>query len=189
MASMLDTGLLQFFSPVFLFILIFAISYAILDKFEVFKAGWTKAMISFAMGVLFLFSKDAMNFVNFVTPWFIIFIIIVMFFLMIFLFMGLKSDALGKLVSDPNVYWPVLIILFVFMAIAIVHVFGDRASPYEASQETTEVVQNEDGTSTTVVKTRESEGLKTIINPKLLGSIILLIIMTITIATVSKNLG
>jgi hypothetical protein len=186
MASVLDVSLLQFFSPVFLFVLIFAITYAVLDKFEVFKAGgpWIKTAIAFCMGILFLFSKDAILFVNFVTPWFIVFVVIVMFFLALFYFMGIKPDVMSNVVKNPNVYWPILIILMILLVISIVHVFGERASPYGSSDSGTSGV-SEDGSS----KTRESEGLKAIVSPKLLGAITLLIIVTFAIATLSKGMG
>ncbi|MBU1204024.1 MAG: hypothetical protein KKG60_03080 [Nanoarchaeota archaeon] len=185
MASMLDVGLLQFFSPVFLFIFVFAIAYAVLDKFDVFKTGWVKTVISLCMGVLFLFSKDAILFVNFITPWFIVFVVIVMFFIALFLFMGVKKDVMVATVQNQNVYWPVLIILFVLLTISIVHVFGEKSSPYEPG----EIPDAGEVTPSGEVKTRESEGMRALISPKLLGAIILLIIMTIAIATLSKGLG
>ena len=96
------------------------------------------------------------------------------------------------IVKKPAVYWPVLIILFILLSLSIVHLFGEQASPYGSGDEEAEVPEVVDydsyseGTSSGS-RTRETEGLKAMVSPKMLGAIIVLIMVTLAIALLSKS--
>lgn len=175
MASVLDIGLLNYFMPAISFLFIFAVVYAILDKFELLgKNKIVKAAVAFTIGLLFILSKSAMEFVNFTTPWFIVLVIVAFFILFILMFIGLSSNDLAKAAKDPAVYWTVIVIGLLFISISIVHVFGQKASPYGDDQ---------------TGQTRESEGLRTLVHPRVLGAIFLLIIATFAVRFISSSFG
>ncbi|MBL7147804.1 MAG: hypothetical protein ISS82_03190 [Nanoarchaeota archaeon] len=187
MASFLDIGLLEYFLPAFTFLFIFVVSYAVLDKFKLIGDNkGLKLLAAFSIAILFLFSTDALQFVNFITPWFIVMVIIAMFLIALFMFMGVKEDAMVKAVGSGEVVWTVILIAIILLIIALVHVFGSFMSPYEeGSTEQVEKTITSDGTES---QTRESESLKTIVNPKILGALFLLIIATFAITYISKGL-
>ena len=190
MASFLDIGLLGYFLPVFTFLFIFVISYAVLDKFKLLGENkGVKLVAAFSIAILFLFSSDALNFVNFITPWFIVLVVIAIFLIALFMFMGVKEETMISAVGRGDIVWPVIIIASILLIISLVHVFGGYMSPYGAEEGTKQVETPTTTTSSeTGDKTRESESLKSIVNPKILGALFLLIIATIAIAQISKGL-
>ncbi len=169
MATVLDLGILEFFKPIFTFGLVFAIVFAILDKFKLLgESKLAKLFISFCIGILFLFSADAVKFIDFVSPWFAVFIIMMLFLLTTFLFMGVKETELIKAVEDPRVYWPVLVVGIILFLVALTQVFGSKF--------------NVQGTSGQV-----SEGIRAIVHPRVLGAIILLLIASLSIKFISET--
>ncbi|MBS3134280.1 hypothetical protein J4214_03545 [Candidatus Woesearchaeota archaeon] len=171
MASVLDLTTLNFFMPIFSFGLVFAIVFAALDKFELLgKNRFVKLFISFCIGVLFLFSADAVKFINFVSPWFVVMMVMLVFILTAFLFMGVRSDKLVSAVEDPRVYWPVLVVGIILFLVALTQVFGDKLS-------------------TTGDGSKVNAGVRAIVHPRVLGSIILLLIASLSIKFISENVG
>jgi len=188
MATVLDTGLIAYFLPAFTFLFIFVVAYAILDKFKLLGDNkGLKLVAAFSISMIFFFSTDALNLVNFITPWFIVLVIIAMFLISLFMFMGVKEDSVVKAVGSELVVWTVIIIAIILLIVALVHVFGTFLSPYD-DVETGEIDTTtiSDGTG---LKTRESESLNTLVNPKILGVLFLLIIAAFAVSTVSKGLG
>ncbi len=170
MATVLDLGILEFFKPIFSLGLVFAIVYAILDKFKLLgESKLPKLFIAFCIGILFLFSADAVKFINFVSPWFAVMIIMVLFLLTTFLFMGIREDKLISAVEDPRVYWPVLVISIILFLIALTQVFGEKI---------TLAGSGEGGVST---------GIRAIVHPRVLGAIILLLIASLSIKFISES--
>ena len=186
MASFLDTGLLEYFLPAFTFLFIFVITYAVLDKFKLLGENkGVKLIAAFSIAILFLFSTDALQFVNFITPWFIVLVIIAMFLIALFMFMGVKEKTMVEAVGKGEVVWPIIIISIILLIISLVHVFGHVESPYEGGVTGPGETTVSDGTGD---KTRESESLKTLVNPKILGALFLLIIATFAIKYISEGI-
>lgn len=173
MATFLDVGLLNYLLPVFSFIFVFAVSYALLDKFKLIGTNTAvKSAAAFSMGLLFLFSGAAMEFVNFITPWFVVLIIIAFFLLALFMFMGVKEESWPGVIADVRVHWTVIIIIIILLFIAISHVFGNVFSPYDETGD----------------KTPESEGLKAVVHPRVLGAIFVLIVASFAVKFISSQL-
>src|SRR3989338_166746 len=129
MATILQNlGFLEFFLPVFSFLFIFALVYAVLDKFKLMGENkWLKLIASFSVALLFLFSKDTLRFVEFITPWFVVLVVLALFILSLFMFMGLKEGDVEKTVKDPVVYWTVLVIIIILLIVAVGEVFSGLA--------------------------------------------------------------
>ncbi len=171
MATVLDLGILEFFKPVFTFGLVFAIVFAILDKFKLLGENkLAKLFIAFCIGILFLFSADAVEFINFVSPWFAVFIIMTLFLLTTFLFMGVEEKNLVTAVEDPRVYWPVLVIGIILFLVALTQVFGSKFNVNAPGGQV-------------------SEGIRAIVHPRVLGAIILLLIASLSIKFISETVA
>ena len=72
MASILDIGLLDFFKPIFIFLLVFAAVYALLSTTKLLgdakKIGGLNAIIAFVLAIIVTLSKPIVNFLIFVLP-------------------------------------------------------------------------------------------------------------------------
>ncbi|MBU2634193.1 MAG: hypothetical protein KJ674_03025 [Nanoarchaeota archaeon] len=173
MATVMDLGLLEYILPVFSFLFVWVIVYAVMDKFNLAKNTSVKLLVSFCVGMLFLFSANALEFVNLITPWFVVLVIIALFLVAMFMFMGVKEDVMSKAVGDPRVYWTVIVIAVILLIIALINVFGSVQSPYDEA---------DDG------KSRESESLNTIVHPRVLGAIFLLVVASFATNFISRGL-
>jgi hypothetical protein len=189
MATVMDIGILQYLLPVFSFLFIWLVLYAVMDKFNLSKSNPVKMMVSFSIAMLFIFSSRALRFVNLVTPWFVVMVIIALFLIGLFMFMGIKEEAIGKGVGDPRVYWTVIIIAVILLIIALVDVFGDVQSPYggqlgDSSPSSTQTASSTGSTG----PTRQSEGIRTIVNPRVLGALFLLVASALAANFITRGL-
>jgi len=186
MATFLDLGLLEHILPAFSFLFVWLVTYAVMDKFNLAKNTSVKLGVSFCIAMLFIFSSSALRFVSIITPWFVVMVVVALFLIALFMFMGVKEDTISKSVGDPRVYWTVIIIAVILLIIAMIDVFGNVQSPY-ANQQNTDGSQSTASTSITN-PTRQSESLKTIVHPRVLGAIFLLFMAALAANFVSRGL-
>ena len=76
MASVLDMSILSYFAPVFVFALVWIITYAILEKTKLF--GDNQAIhwvIALCMAVMVVIIPGLTDVIQLITPWFIFFFI------------------------------------------------------------------------------------------------------------------
>ncbi len=171
MATILENlGFLEFFLPAFTFLFIFVLVYAVLDKFKLMGENkWLKLIASFSVALLFLFSKDTLRFVEFITPWFVVLVVLALFILSLFMFMGLKEGDVEKTVKDPVVYWTVLVIIIILLIVAIGEVFTFVAPDSATGQPPT-------------------EGLRAITHPRTLGALFILVIAAFAVKFISTGI-
>jgi len=167
----LDISILEFLTPVFTFLFILVISYAMLDKFKLLgEKTAPKLLASFSIAMLFIFSKEALQVINIFTPWFLVLTIAGFLVIALLMFWGVKEESVSRAVSK-EVVWPIVIIGILFFVIVITIVFQDTQSPYDEEDE----------------KTRTSEGFNAVFHPRLLGAIVLLVIALFAIRSVSEG--
>src|SRR3989344_1340353 len=171
MASILESlSFLEFFLPVFSFLFIFVIMFAVLDKFKLLGENKTvKFVAALSIALLFLFSKETLNFVNFVTPWFVVLVIVALFILALFMFMGVKEKQMESTINDPRVYWTVLVIIIILLIADIGTVFSDFFA-------------GEGGEITDPTKISITQIL---VHPRVLGALFLLVIVSFAIKNIS----
>ena len=125
MVSLLDFGLMEFILPVFIFILVYAIIFGVLQKIKVLGDsknlnGW----VAFALAALFAIMPGAMEFVTVIAPWFTILVILAFSFLLVFMFMGVTTEQIEKLATDNVVIWTVIIIGIFIIIGGLTAVYG-----------------------------------------------------------------
>ena len=170
MATILqDLGFLQFFLPIFTFLFILVIVYAVLDKFKLLgESKFVKIIAALSVALLFLFSGDTLKFVEFITPWFVLLIILALFIFSLFMFMGLKEGEVEKTVKDPVFFWTIIIIIIFLLIVAIGQVFkGVGPQPGEETPPTT--------------------GLKAVTHPRTLGALFLLVVAAFAVKFISTH--
>ncbi|MBI4158776.1 hypothetical protein HY500_00785 [Candidatus Woesearchaeota archaeon] len=182
MATVIDISLLRLIAPIFSFIFVFTLVYAMMDKFKL--VGDNKgihAAIAFSIAMVFLFAGDAMRFVSFITPWFIIMLVVGLFIISFFVFFGVSTKVISEQVmTDPRVYWTIIIISIIILFVSIGQVFGsDLPGQFDESGKKI-VIEGDSGSAT-------SEGLQAIVHPRVLGALFLLIIAAFAIRLISEN--
>ena len=181
MATLLDVGLLKFLLPLFSFLFVLFITYAVMDKFKL--VGDNKGIhwaVAFCIAFIFLFSSDAVQFLNLLTPWFILLVVFGLFLVSFFLFIGVGQGDIASAAKDPKVYWGVIGISLLVFFIALGNVFGDVLGGKKATSEG-------GGTGTVQGGEPVSEGIKAIVHPRVLGALFLLIIAALAIRLISEQ--
>ena len=145
--------------------------YAVLDKFKLMGDNKAvKFIASLSIAFLFLFSKGVLEFVNFITPWFVVLVIIALFVLSLFMFMGLKEKSMEATIGDPRVYWTILVIIIILLIAAIGTVFSDFFS--------TEGGEITDPTKASITQI--------LVHPRVLGALFLLVIISFAIKNIAS---
>jgi hypothetical protein len=110
----LDTTPLNFLLPVFSFLFIFVLIYAVLAKTKVLGENkFIHIFISFLLAILFLVRTSLVEFVNLSAAWFAVFLVCIFFILLVIAFTHGKVDV----VMNKGVAWVLvglLIVLFIF---------------------------------------------------------------------------
>lgn len=177
MATILDLGILEYFTPIFVAMLVFAFVWGILEKLAIFgKVKYVNAIIAFAIAILFLFTKEMVEMVKLMTPWFTILLIILFVIILFFLFAGVKPETLGEtFTSNPTVVWTIIIIVLVVFIYGITKTYGESIASIN-------VEEGETGETSVQQKIGEI-----IFNPKILGMLLLLIIMGQIVRLISQS--
>jgi hypothetical protein len=181
-ATVLDINILSYFIPVFIFLFVFTIFFAILQKTKLLgsNAG-IDALIAFSVAMLFMFVSDARQLVTVITPWLVIMLVIIMSLMMIFMFLGVKAETISDAMSESGTVWTVLIILIIGLIIAFTQVFGEKIA--SITQGSFPATSPDEATGTTGTTTTTGGGQHFLVtvgsivfSPKILGMFLLLII-------------
>jgi hypothetical protein len=188
MAALADFGLIRFFLGIFIFLLVFVISYGFLSYRKVFGPGKEPlyGLISLALGVIAAVSPAISNLLAFLAPWFFLMVFLGFFALFILSVFGLNTEAMS-LGSDKRLVTPVIIITVVILIFGLSTVFGqetldardtnDVANPGPGINQTLESIDAvNQGPQSTDTGDFGQNLLNTIIHPKVLGMIAFLLI-------------
>jgi|SRR3989344_2212104 len=171
MATILDLGLLGYIAPIFSFILVFAVLYAILAKTKVLgDNNLINSVIPLVVSLLLLLMPGAIEFINFITPWFVVLVIVGFVIALVFLFLGADQGTLKSWAHNPTVYWTILVFMMIILVAGLVHVFG-----------------NFFGQPTAGAQGIGGEVQFSIFNPKILATIFVLIIATFAVKFISEE--
>jgi len=176
MATVLDFGYLRYFMPIFSFLFIFILAYAILTRINIFKGKWVNLAISFTISVLFLFTPDAMKVIEVATPSFVLFLFLIFLILMTFFFLGIKeTHVVDFFRGNATMTWIVGIIVFLIFAGALTNVYGGVVQAIYGGAEGEKSVLFDVG--------------RVIFNPKVLGVFLLLLIASQAIRLIATSKG
>jgi len=221
--TFMDVSLLGHFSVIFVFLLVFVITYGFLSVIKIFKAQSGEkglyAIIALAIAFLVSMSQDALSVVLHMTPWFTVLIIFMfLVFFVVRMWAGDDDNLFKNLIKQSSVYW-ILIILFVLILISsLSSTFGQRLlnnNPQVQTLPGGNNVQMENGTIMTVAEAQDSgyeivsqqttsntastpagstatsdfsgNVMATIINPKVLGMILFMLISFLMVIFLAKS--
>jgi hypothetical protein len=117
----IDTSGLYFFMPIFSFLFVFVVVYAILAKTKILSgSNFIHALISFIMAIVFISFSSMELFVRTIIPWFVVLIVILFFVLLVAAF---STKAWDKIMT-PEFAWAFIAILIIIFIIAAIKVFN-----------------------------------------------------------------
>jgi len=177
MATVLDTGILNYFSPIFTFLLVLVVSYALLAKTQKFGSS-VKINFTLAMTLAFvvLFTGSATKLINYMTPWFVVLFILIALLFMILTYMGYTDRDISPKLGGVT---GMIIVFLLIIVIAVGNVFGPVFSPYDESGDVDDDTYGENKTKT--------ELFKTIFSPRLLSAVFILLVAAIAIHQISQK--
>ncbi|UZE93807.1 MAG: hypothetical protein IB618_03505 [Candidatus Pacearchaeota archaeon] len=125
----LDLSGMSTFIPVFGFLLVFVVVYALLGKTKVLGDNrFVHILTSFAIAIIFLVSANAVEYVRVVTPWFAAFVVSLLFIVLVVSLIKGDIDKFFK----PGFGWLIVIILIAVFVFSAVYVFADIINKYMA---------------------------------------------------------
>jgi hypothetical protein len=201
MATFLDIGVLGYFRVIFAMILIFVIMYGFLSWTKPFgdKGLGLYALISIAFAILSISSKGVLTLISFITPWFFVIIFLAFFILFVLMIFGLKEKSLTA-GAGPELRTWVIIVTVVILLFGLGSAFG-QGTLSKGSGDTTTTdsgTVSADGTvdsATNVTGSPESTGttdfgtnvINTLVNPQVLGMILVMLIGVFTIFLLTSS--
>lgn len=168
MATLLSA--VSFFMPAMIWIFVFAITYGLLEKFEFLgKNKGLHGLVAVSVAFLIILFPETRELINFMTPWFIIFLILAIFIILFLMLFGIKEKEISDYFRNyAGATTTIIVIVAVIFVFAMHKVFGDIfAYP---------------GAGATGLW---SSMLRIFLHPKVLGVVVLLLI----IAAIVKYIG
>lgn len=196
MATFLDLSVLENFRVIFTFILVYALVYGVLEVGKPLgKASkGLHSVISLAISVMAVTFEPVVRMVNFSVPWFFIIMLIGFFIIFIVkLFGGSELDLQGFVSKDSRVTTWVIVLFIVVILFGLGQAFGSQTlesgqwetapSGGDGSISGTDQFINSTGlgnTGTTgsnvATDNFDTNVLNTLVNPKVLGMILIMLV-------------
>ena len=192
MATPLDTSLIQHFDIIFPFLLVLVLMYAVLSKIKIFSSASINAIISFVVAVMFLMSPLVREVLNTAAPWFILLFVFIIFSLVAYMALGAEqSDILNVVKSTEYRYisfWILALILIITLG-SLAHVvskyggFGSDVS-VDPDQNRSDIPSDP---SYVVPEDQQQDFWQTIVHPKVLGMVFIMLTAMFTIMRLVKE--
>jgi hypothetical protein len=185
MAAVLDVGLLEYFSIIFPALLVFVIVYALFEKLKIL--GENKALhaiAAIAIAFMLMLSRDIMNVINFIAPWFVLLFIFVIMLLVVYKTLGATDQNLADFITTHTLtQWIIIIIGFVIVIAGIANVYGERAKTLTTGDNVT-TITTVDGVEGATFG--ETVG-KTFFHPKIIGIIFIFLVAAFSIGLLTQE--
>lgn len=117
----IDISGLSYFMPIFGFLFVFVIVYALLSKTKILgESQFVSLLISFIIAIVFSTIGSAQEYVQTVTPWFVV-LVVVLFFILIII--GLSQQKIEDIMK-PGFVWVFIVALILVFLLAATKVFA-----------------------------------------------------------------
>ena len=127
----IDYSWLNYFMPIFGFLFVFVVMYAVLAKTKLLGEGqFTNSFVSFIFAIIFVSFSPGIDFVETVIPWFVI-LFIALFLVMIIV--GLSQKKVDDFMK-PWMAWVFIVLLAIVFLISAMVVFNPVLGPYLPGQ-------------------------------------------------------
>ena len=117
---------IEFFMPVFSFLFVFVVVFALLAKTKILgDSKFINSLISFIVAVVFMSFSSLELYVKTIMPWFVVLVVVVFCVLLI---AGLSTKSWEKMMT-PAFAWVVVGILIIIFLVAAIRVFNPVFHP------------------------------------------------------------
>lgn len=159
--GVVDISGIFFFMPVFSFLFVFLISYAILVKTQILgEMPFVNVLVSFILAIVFMSFSSVELYIRTIIPWFAVLFVIVFLILLV---AGLSTKNLDGIMTNKFA-WIIITILVAMFLIAAIKVFNPVLHPDL-------VITSGDGTQEGIV-----QQLSDILDSRVAGGVLLLVI-------------
>ena len=194
MATPLDTSLMNHFDVIFPFLLVLVLVYALLSKIKLFSSASVNAMIAFIVAVMFLMSPIVREIVNTAAPWFVLLFVFIVFSLVVYMALGpTESDILNVVKSSEYKYinyWILALILIITLG-SLSYVLSNHGGfGTDLSAEpipSTGTGDGSVGSPGSAPADQKEDFWQTIVHPKVLGMVFILLTAMFTIMRLVKE--
>src|SRR3989338_1319931 len=176
MATVLDTSLLSLITPIFVFLLIFVIIYSLLTKTKLFGDEKTAALNFLAavcIAAVAVFAGKLTLVVAAITPWLVFVILILAIIFGMYSWLGLKNEEIWTTIGG---HITIYVVILIVILIGLVVVFEPEVTPFDEDSDTSSGDSVERGAQDV-----RSQVISTIVHPRVLGALIILVIAAISI--------
>lgn len=180
MATPLDVGILAKFNIIFPFLLILIFTYVFLSKTSWLKGKEAVAfIIAFVLALMTLLSPIAVQTINMMAPWIILFFIFILFLLMAYQTLGVPEANITEIITKSKyaseIFWWILIVMLIIGIGSLASVLSHREATYIGTELTEEIAPTE-----------ETGFWQIVSEPKVLGVALILLIAMFTIQKLAK---
>jgi len=170
--GVVDISGIFFFMPVFSFLFVFLISYAILVKTKILgEMPFVNVLVSFILAIVFMSFSSVELYIRTIIPWFAVLFVIVFLILLV---AGLATKDLDGIMTNKFA-WIIISILVVIFLIAAIKVFNPVLHPDL-------VITSGDGTQEGIV-----QQLRDVLGSGVVGGVMLIIIASIVAWVITRN--
>ena len=178
MVSLIDLGLIEQFSFIFPFLLVFAISLGVLTKIKFFEGTVINSIIAFVLAFLVLLSNTAGEIISTAAPWFVLLFIFSTFVITAFMLFGTTEKNFHTLITtDLTVIWTLIIVALVIIISSASHVYFVKGGNLDPSV-------GADPNDPNLVPF-QGKMISPIFHPKILGIILITLISTFAVRLLS----
>ena len=165
--------------PLFSFILIFTLLYAILGATKVLQGkAWINITIALMVSLVAMFSGSVFELVNVITPWFVLLLVFVILLMLIFQTLGAtEKDIASVLAKEKIVHWSIIGAGLLILLAGLGSIWGQQLTTMAGGEPVTTNITASSGTSSL-----EQNLYATFYNPKVLGLIFVFLIAVFAIA-------
>ena len=186
MASpILDLTLLGFLNPIFTFLLVFALTYALTTKTDMLGKNKVVALVvALSLASMATFAGRISSIFELAIPWIILILVVGVIIFSMYGFFGVEQDRTWGFIGKPLL---IVLIVTIFI-ISMTMVYEDVLSPYTQTVETT----LENGTIITetvaVQQDPAGEAVKALVHPRVFGAVFILAIAAVTAKLLTDKL-
>jgi len=191
MMALLNLALLQHFSALFIFLLVFVLLYAVLSKAKFFGEGkeGLYAILAFIAAILIATSNFTVRLISFIVPWYSALAIIAFFILLVFGVIGARESDLRSVVRSTTLRGWIIGFSVAILVFGLAFTFGEtlRHMGYSnSSQQNVTTSVNQSFNQNPYGSGFGTDIVKTLFHPNILGLMLLFLIAMFTMLFLTK---
>jgi hypothetical protein len=182
MATFVDISILQNFSSVFTFILVFVLIYATLETTKALGSDKKSlnAIIAMIIGFLVSMSSGVVAVIQSFTPWFTMVVIIIFFILFAVKMFGVSNETItATFMKKSSIMTWILIVTAIVLLFSLGSGFGQKTLEQGQKGGTTISVATGNTTAPTDTSNFSQNLYNTLYHPKVLGLILIMLMVVI----------